>query len=369
MRNTCPHCRREADVDDKLQGCDVNCVHCGQAFTVPIVLMPLEPAPNLLTRFRTELVGRYPTLDAKAMLWRIGVPMAAGTLLLILLLWSLAGHRQDATSTSDPRVADAVDVKMPAFPDRSAEVSNARSRQPGGSREVMLPERHADPQQRDRRPAPQQAVPDRVPAGPAVLNTAGAWREGFENGWQPYWEEIYLHPELPHGRVYLTDHHVHSGRSAVVLEQAPGQHATALEHRFPDGFQGRLSVWLLLLDRELPPGARRDTREGSHTCFKVDDGDGEFMIIQGIKPENIEVSSRAKALRGFDQTKREPYVTRDWHELAIEITPDGTRGSLDGQPLQAHHPSLTMCRRVRLEIGWSCGGIAVWDDFQSVPNQ
>jgi hypothetical protein len=198
--------------------------------------------------------------------------------------------------------------------------------------------------------------------------SSGAIVDGFEGELEPDWQVYYAQPTQPHGKVYHTEQHVRSGRRAVALEQAPGQHSTGLEREFSGGFQGKLTVWLLLVERDLPPGTRRDIREGAHPAFIVDDDtDQRYTIALVDRSASLELNSRAQGPGGRDNEIREAPVARGWHELTIHVTPDGTTGMLDGKPLTARHPTLTACHKIRLQLGWSCGGIAVWDDFHCVP--
>ncbi len=415
MKKTCPGCQTPLDLDDALQGEQTICTSCQHAFIVPVILQRAEEES---TSIRLPGIGRV-ALPPKNIL------VIAGVVVLVLLLFALVintpGGRdvpEIASQSEQQQILSPRHETRSSVPDRSTSNRNRSSsttpqrssyrqlipeQRAGVSKEPRpTPEPSVQPPHRqrsdrptndrnrpvvgaksrlnqshatddssssepDRRRVSQRTIPDRSVPAPNPTDNTVSWQDGFEDGWKPYWKENYLYPEQAHGQIYLTNGHVHSGRSAVVLEQAPGQHATALEHVFPDGFQGRLSVWMRLRDREVSPDVRRDTREGSHTCFKVDDGSSEYMVIQAIKPTDIEITSRAKQPGKFDHIKIDPRVSReDWHQYTIEISPDGARGFVDSQPLQAHHPTLTRCRRVRLEIGWSCGGIAVWDDFEAM---
>jgi hypothetical protein len=198
--------------------------------------------------------------------------------------------------------------------------------------------------------------------------SGGAIMDGFEGELAPDWKVYYAQPTQPHGKVYHTEQHVRSGRRAVALEQAPGQHSTGLEREFPDGFQGKLTVWLLLVERDLLPGVRRDNREGAHPAFIVDDDtDQRYTIALVDRRANLELNSRAQGPGRHDNEIREAPVAHGWHQLTIHVTPTGTTGMLDGKPLTARHPTLTACHKIQLQLGWSCGGIAVWDDFRCVP--
>lgn len=376
MKKACPHCNTVWDLADELQGTDVQCTRCRRSFAVPILLTPIGPAPN-----GTGL--------RHAVAWKIAAAVAGGLVILWLLMAWMGGDSDQKKPVAQAPRAASTDSSASAIPPPSPSPTPRTSpaTTPHPSPAPSLPRSDTRPSPRAAadadhgRQSPgsgsRQAAPDIAEApvagtsnraGPFAPSDRSLWKEGFEDGLGSFWKLVYLHPEQPHGKGYVTNQHVHSGRNAFALEQAPGQHCTALEHEFREGFRGRLSVWMLLVDRELPPGARRDAREGSHTCFKVQETDSlEFQIGHGIKSGRVEVASRCIERGKFDRTTPGPSLPGDWHQYAIEVQPDGTRGFVDGEPLQSHHPSLTLCRKVRLEIGWSCGGIVVCDDFEATP--
>jgi hypothetical protein len=365
MKKACPHCNTTRDFADELQGTDVQCILCRGTFAVPILLMPIAPA--------TGMPGR-----GNPAAWMIGAAAAGALVILWILSAMLGGSPPKGPAAQSPAVASSgrSESSAPNRPPSPSPNQTPVSRPPTAQRSPgdaadSPGSREATAKRRPRRgsEAPKEpAVPSGSPTQPFAPSDRSVWKEGFEDGLGSFWSLVYLHPEQPHGKGYATSEHFHSGHGAFALEQAPGQHSTSLEHVFPEGFQGRLSVWMLLLDRDLPPGAARDIREGSHTCVKAQETDDlEFQIGHGMKSGQVSVASRCIQRRKFDRTINAPLIPGGWHQYTVEVRSAGTRGYVDGAPLSSHHPSLTVCHKLRLEIGWSCGGIVVWDDFEAVP--
>lgn len=272
--------------------------------------------------------------------------------------WGTVGRSGPGSGSRSDR--DAAPRGYPGTPSRAAPAADP----PSPAHGVAAP-RPRSPLQ------PSDMLTSQVPAPWTPPRRLTTIREGFEQGLPKPWTVGVLHPQLPHGKVGPTQEHARTGRYGLAIEQDPGQHATWAEYEWPSGFRGSISVWMMAVDRTEAMGRKPASGEGAHAAFKVMDAEGREMFIEtGMSSAGVEVKSRAAGGGlNIDPRRPERNLPRGWHLYLIEVDEQGASASCDDRSLSSRHPSLTVARKVRLELGWSSGGLVVWDDFVAVPSR
>jgi len=291
----------------------------------PVVTAPRTPSQDEITTGRRSAV------------------IAAGVLVALLaVLGAFLVPRVRRGQASRPPAANTV-ARAPeaplALPASPTPLPPSEPPATTGSEEVQIPQAESE-------------LPLLTPAADSRETADGI--DSFEGHLAPFWSYAYAgtaREATVWGVAGVTDGKARTGSRSVLLAQKIGGGGRSYAHKFPEPFQGQVSIWLLF-----PNPSDDGGWDGSCAAF--------FQVLSGAGGGDFTltmVGDNTGAWVGHRLWQIGP----GWHQIRIEVGPGGARGWVDDRPYPETKPRLTNCARVAFGIDWNHGGAVCFDDYSS----